>query len=271
MIKHITSSSNPLIKEIKSLHMKKYRAERNEFLAEGLKLVITALDSGWRLKTLLISSTIRGQTLVEQAIARAQAINASVIETNESVASHITKRDNPLSVLGVFEQKINLLSNIQPRDNQLWLALDRVRDPGNLGTIMRTMDAVGGAGVILIGECVDPFSFETVRATMGSLFSVPLYGASEDEFLKFMHDFNGISIGTHLKATTDYRMTNYQKSPILMLMGNEQAGLSESIAKNCTQLVKIPQLGHADSLNLAVATGVMLFEARRHILKLETL
>jgi RNA methyltransferase, TrmH family len=270
-IKQITSPSNPIIKDIKSLNMKKYRSERNEFLAEGLKLIIDALNAGWILKILLVSQTARGQPIIEQTVERAQAKGAIVLETNEKVTSTITKRDNPQAVIGVLEQKYNPLSTITPKNDQIWLALDRVRDPGNLGTIMRTVDAVGGSGVILIGDATDPFALETVRATMGSLFVVPLYRASENEFLTFAKTFNGITVGTHLKGAVDYRSVNYQNKSVLLIMGNEQSGLSQNIAQSCHKLVKIPQLGQADSLNLAVATGVTLFEIRRHFLTLETL
>ena len=129
--------------------------------------------------------------------------------------------------------------------------------------MIRTADAVGAAGVILVGETTDPFSIEAVRATMGSIFAVPLAKTAVDAFLAWRRDFSGLVIGTHLKGAVDYRKGGYGEGPVLLLMGNEQQGLPDSLAAACDRLVRIPQAGRADSLNLAVATGVMLYEIRR--------
>ena len=148
------------------------------------------------------------------------------------------------------------------------MALDRVRDPGNLGTVIRTVDAVGAKGLILIGDTTDPFSVETVRATMGSVFAVPVVRATVNEFLDWRRNFRGLVAGTHLKGAVDYRSVDYAGRPVLLLMGNEQQGLPDDLAAACDQLLRIPQAGRADLLNLAVATGVVLFEVRRAALKL---
>ena len=137
----------------------------------------------------------------------------------------------------------------------VWVALDHVRDPGNLGTILRTADAVGAKGVILVGETTDPFAVEAVRATMGSLFHVPLARMTRAAFQEMAASWPGTLVGTHLKGSTDYRAISYER-PTLLLMGNEQAGLPDELADGCDQLARIPQAGRADSLNLAVATGV---------------
>jgi TrmH family RNA methyltransferase len=142
------------------------------------------------------------------------------------------------------------------------VALEAVRDPGNLGTIIRTADAVGAAGVILVGDTVDPFSIEAVRATMGSIFHVTLARASRAEFEALRKRWTGSVVGTHLKGTQDYRGAPY-RGPTLLVMGNEQAGITDATAGLCDMLVKIPMAGQADSLNLAVATAIMLFEIRR--------
>jgi TrmH family RNA methyltransferase len=149
------------------------------------------------------------------------------------------------------------------------VALDRVRDPGNLGTIIRTIDAAGAKGVILVGDCTDPFSLETVRATMGSIFSVPVAKASVEAFLGWRRGFPGLVAGTHLKGAVDYRSVDFTGRPALLLMGNEQQGLPDDLAAACDRLLRIPQAGRADSLNLAVATGVMLFEIRRNALRID--
>ncbi|MBU2328869.1 MAG: RNA methyltransferase, partial [Alphaproteobacteria bacterium] len=161
------------------------------------------------------------------------------------------------------------LKDIQPKGSETWIALDRVRDPGNLGTIIRTADAAGASGVILVGDCTDPFSMETVRATMGSMFALPLVKTTPADFLKWKKSVDARLVATHLAGAVDYRTIDYRSKPVILMMGNEQSGLPDDLAKAADKLARIPQVGMADSLNLAVATGVMLFEVRRHLLSLD--
>lgn len=267
-VKEVTSLTNPIVKDLRALAMKKFRDQQGVFLAEGLKLVIDALDLGWIIKTLVYSKAGKGNALMEQVAARTIAKGGDVLEVSEKVIAAITRRDNPQMVVGVFEQKTQSLSAIKPHGSEVYIALDRVRDPGNLGTIIRTADAVGAKGIILIGDTTDPFSLETVRATMGSVFAVPLARASETEFLSWRKGFSGLVVGTHLKGAVDYRTIPYANKPVILMMGNEQQGLPDQLASACDRLARIPQQGRADSLNLAIATGVMLFEIRRDALKL---
>ncbi|EFG2885652.1 RNA methyltransferase, partial [Escherichia coli] len=246
-----------------------FRDQQNAFMAEGLKLVIDAIELGWSIKTLIFAKSGRGNATVEKIAARTVAQGGTVLEVSEKVLSAITRRDNPQMVVGVFEQRLVNLRDIRPGASDVWIALDRVRDPGNLGTVIRTADAVGAKGVILVGDTTDPFSLETVRATMGSIFSIPVARASEDAFLSWAKGFRGLMVGTHLKGAVDYRSIDYAGKPVLLVMGNEQQGLPDNIAQACNKLARIPQAGRADSLNLAVATGVMLFEVRRSALSLD--
>ena len=266
-VKEVTSLANPIVKDIKSLAMKKFRDQRNAFMAEGLKLVIDALDLGWTIDTLVFAKSAKGNPAVEKVAARTVASGGLVLEVTEKVLAAITRRDNPQMVVGVFHQRWKPLADVRPAAGDVWVALDRVRDPGNLGTVIRTADAVGARGVILVGDTTDPFAVETVRATMGSVFAVPVAKASEQEFLAWRKGFSGLLVGTHLKGAVDYRTVPYAGKPVVLLMGNEQQGLPDSLAAACDKLVLIPQAGRADSLNLAVATGVMLFEIRRDALK----
>lgn len=267
-VKEVTSLANPIVKDIKALSDKKTREETGTFMAEGLKLVIDALELGWKIRTLVYAKAAKGKPLVEQVATKTVANGGLVLEVSEKVLSSITRRDNPQMVVGIFESRWTRLSDIRPENGQTFVALDRVRDPGNLGTIIRTADAAGASGVILVGECTDPFSLETVRATMGSIFATPLIRTSVDEFLSWQKHAGCELVATHLAGAVDYRTVDYSKKPVTILMGNEQSGLPENLAKSATRLVRIPQQGLADSLNLAVATAVMLFEARRHLLKI---
>ena len=268
-VKEVTSLANPLIKDIKALALKKFRDQQNAFMAEGLKLVIDALDLGWQIRTLVFAKAGRGNPAVEKVAARTVAAGGTVLEVSEKVLVAITRRDNPQMVVGVFSQRFLALKDIRADNGDVWVALDRVRDPGNLGTVIRTVDAVGAKGVILVGDTTDPFSVETVRATMGSIFAVPVAKATTEAFLAWRGGFSGLVAGTHLKGAVDYRSVDFSRGPVLLMMGNEQQGLPETLAASCDRLLRIPQAGRADSLNLAVATGIMLFEIRRGALKLE--
>lgn len=267
-VKEVTSLANPLVKGIKALALKKFRDQQNAFLAEGLKLVIDALELGWTIRTLVFAKAGKGNPAVEKVAARTVAAGGLVLEVSEKVLSAITRRDNPQMVVGVFAQRWTALKDIRPKGDDVWVALDRVRDPGNLGTIIRTADAVGAKGVILVGETTDPFSVETVRATMGSVFAVPVAKTDAAGFLQWRKGFPGLVVGTHLKGAVDYRTIDYGARPVLLMMGNEQQGLPDELAAACDRL-RIPQAGRADSLNLAVATGVVLYEIRRKALRLD--
>ncbi len=268
-VKEVTSLANPIIKDIKALSQKKARDESRTFLAEGLKLVIDALDRGWTIRTLVYAKAGKGKPLVEKVAARTVAAGGLVLEVSEKVMSSITRRDNPQMVAAVFEQRWTALKDIRPQASETWIALDRVRDPGNLGTIIRTADAVGASGVILVGDCTDPFSMETVRATMGSMFALPLVKTTPADFLKWKKSVDARLVATHLAGAVDYRTIDYRSKPVILMMGNEQSGLPDDLAQAADKLARIPQVGMADSLNLAVATGVMLFEVRRHLLALD--
>lgn len=266
-IKHVTSLANPIVKDIRALALPKNRKATGLFVAEGLKLVADAIEAGWSAKTLVYASNVAGQPLVARLAGTVHARGGTVLTVSEAILAKISRRDNPQMVIGVFEQRLTPASAIRPKGEEVWVALEGIRDPGNLGTIVRTADAAGAAGVLLIGETVDPFSVEAVRATMGSIFAVPLARLSREEFGKLAAHWPGSIVGTHLSATVDYREADY-RAPVLLLMGTEQAGLTAEAARAATTLVKIPMAGKADSLNLAVATAVMLFEIRRTGLKL---
>ncbi len=262
--KKITSLANPLVKEIRALQQKKHRDETGLFIAEGQKLVRDALDGGWPVSMLAYAATHSGEAGVGALAAEAKAAGGTVLEVSAQVLEKITRRENPQNVVGVFEQRFAPEAAIGREG--IWVALDRVRDPGNLGTIVRTADAASVAGVALVGASCDPFGLEAIRATMGSIFHVPLARTSEDGLLAAAKRHGARLVGTHLSGTLDYREADY-RPPLILLMGNEQQGLTDMLAAACGQLVRIPMRGKADSLNLAVSTGLMIYEALRKELR----
>jgi RNA methyltransferase, TrmH family len=259
MAHQITSASNPLIKTLKSLHLKKGRAETGLFLAEGARLAVEAADLGVWPDTLVYSPAALERPQVRALISQAESRRVRVIETSESVLGQISKRDNPQTVIGAYKQALSPLDAI---DGETVVALEGIRDPGNLGTILRTADSTGAAGVVLIGQSCDPFSVEAVRASMGSLFAMKLVRASFDELLRYRQAHGAHMMGLSLKGATPDPMAPAPAKAIV-LMGNEQSGLPAGMEGECDTLVKLPMRGRADSLNLAIATGVVLYDLWR--------
>lgn len=256
----VTSLTNPTVKAVRALHMRKARDETGLFVAEGLKTVIEGVETGHAPKILLYGQGAADHPLLQNAVRATQQAQGEVIEVTQDILAKVSRRDNPQAVVGVFPQSYKPLDQIDPAGAPCFVALHRVRDPGNLGTIVRTADAAGCGGVILVGECCDPYSVEAVRATMGSIFAVPLTQASEAEFAAWRAGWPGSVVGTLLSAEVDHRQATYA-SPALVLMGNEQQGLTPDMAALCDVNVKIPMRGRADSLNLSVATGIMIYAA----------
>ena len=252
--RNITSLTNPTVKAARALYLRKARDETGLFLVEGLKSVIEAVRLGRAPRILLYGSAAADHPLTREAT----AVASETVQVSDAILAKISRRDNPQAVLGVFEQVFTPLEALNPSTARCWVALQAVRDPGNLGTILRTADAAGCGGVILVGECCDPYSVEAVRATMGSIFAVPLARSSVADFVSWRARWPGAVVGTLLTADTDFRAADYS-DPTLILMGNEQAGLPDTLAATCDVAVKIPMRGRADSLNLAVATGIMIY------------
>jgi len=167
-------------------------------------------------------------------------------------------KDNPQMLLGAYRQPDTALERIDRTASPLWIVAQALRDPGNIGTILRTGDAVGAGGLILIDDCADAFSVEAVRASMGALFTQQVATARWPEFIEWVRSGEGQLVGTSLKATHDYLEAEYRK-PCFLLIGNEQQGLPAGYEAECDLLVKIPMAGRADSLNAAVAAAVMAF------------
>jgi TrmH family RNA methyltransferase len=193
---------------------------------------------------------------------------AEVLEVSEAVLAKLASKDNPQTLLGVFRQRF-----VEPPDpkrvngSETWLALEEIRDPGNLGTIIRTADATGCSGVILAGTTCDPYAPECIRATMGSIFAVPIVKMGRPDFLALAQSWPGEVVGTHLRGSEDFRKAHY-RGPQLIVMGGEGPGLTDELAAACSKLVKIPMSGNLDSLNLAIATALMLYQVRGPYLKL---
>lgn len=259
MPREITAFSNPLVKQVRGLREKKNRRRDGLFMAEGLRILTEAREAGFLPDTLFFNASEPGHPLLDQLIAETEADGGEAIATNADLLHKMSGKDNPQIVLGVYRSFPTDLDRIDRSSADLWIVAQAIRDPGNIGTILRTGDAVGAGGLILIDDCADPFSVEGVRASMGALFTQAIATASWDEFVAWLRAGDGELIGTSLNATQDYQEPVYRK-PAFILVGNEQAGLPPAYEAECDTLVKMPMMGKADSLNAAVATAVMAYE-----------
>jgi RNA methyltransferase, TrmH family len=254
----IRSAANQEIKALRALETKKGRSQQNAFVSEGLRHVVEAVRRGWRVSRLVLSESAGSGALLREAIEGCEAGGGRVLTVTDELMTRIARRDNAQSVIAVIEQRWGRLDAVRAAPGVTWLALEGIRDPGNLGSIVRSADAFGIAGVLLIGNTVDPFSTEAVRASMGSIVNVPLIRLDEAGYLDWHRGWAGRTVGTHLKAET--QPETVERGPAtLLVMGNEQSGLPARIAATCSQLVRIPMRAGADSLNLAAATAIMLY------------
>lgn len=257
----ITGFSNPLVKRIRSLRDKKHRKRERLFLAEGLRILTEAREEGVIPDILFHATDAQLHPLAIELIDAVDAAGGEVVATTADILSKISGKDNPQTLVGVYPDRTTPLADLDRSAADLWIVAQSLRDPGNLGTILRTGDAVGAGGLILVDECVDPFSVEAVRASMGALFTQKIVQCRWGEFIGWLRSGPGQLIGTSLKTDKDYQQPAYA-APAFLLVGNEAQGLPADYEEACDLLVKIPMLGKADSLNAAVATAVMAYEIR---------
>ena len=255
----VTAHSNPLIKSVRALRDRKGRREQGAFMAEGLRILTDARTHGRLPDILLFTPETVDHPLGAALIGETEAAGGDAVETTAEILAKTTGKDNAQAVLGVYRIPDTSLDRLDRAAAPLWIVAQALRDPGNLGSILRTGDAVGAGGLILIDDCADPFSLEAIRASMGAIFTQSLATARWGEFLSWLRSGDGQLVGTSLGATVDYQEPRYAR-PCYLFVGNEQAGLPPAYEAACDLLVKMPMAGAADSLNAAVATAVMAYE-----------
>ncbi|PKO18549.1 MAG: RNA methyltransferase [Chloroflexi bacterium HGW-Chloroflexi-10] len=266
----ITSPSNPKIKAIRKLRDKKYRKETNSFFVEGIRIVSEAIESDWEIEQIVVCPELLSGSSGYELISEKLDHRVDVLRVDQSLFHSLSTKDGPKGLAAVIKQKHFQLDVIKKFPG-CWVALDRVADPGNLGTIMRTCDAVGAKGVILVGNCTDPYDPSSIRGSMGAVFSLFLVQCEQKEFVEFKNNHS-----IHLVGTSDHGTENYQSptypDEMILIMGSEREGLHENLWQVCDRLVQIPMQGKSDSLNLSVACGVCLYEIyNQHRVKSEVL
>jgi len=250
----ITSLSNPVVKQARALHHKKARLESGSFLVEGIHHVGEALDAGWHVESVLYAPDLLTGNFAGDLILRLkntpQPVSAQVMES-------LSGKDNPQGILAVVQQKNMQLTELQPLECAV--AIVSPQDPGNAGTILRTLDAVGADALFLLDGGVELYHPTTVRASMGTIFWKPVIQTSLDEFIRWSRPGNFQLIGTSAHGDVEYQ-TFVPNPPWILVLGNEQKGLSAEQTTACDVIVSLPMKGRVSSLNLGVAAGVLLYQ-----------
>ena len=262
MPREVTAFSNSTVKLLRSLRDKKARRVEGLFLAEGLRIMAEARDCGFLPEIVAFADEGAKHPLAMDIVAAAEAAGADAIHVPTDVLTKMSGKDNAPLLIGAYRQPGVSLDGVDRSASGLWIVAQALRDPGNLGTILRTCDAVAAGGLILVDDCADPYSVEAVRASMGAIFTQKVAAARWDEFVAWLRSGPGELVGTSLNSSVDYRLPDYQ-APTFILVGNESQGLPAAYEDECDIRVKIPMLGKADSLNASIATAVMAYEVVR--------
>lgn len=255
----ITSRNNSTIKAIRSLRNRKDRSETGLLFTEGTHLVGEAVQLGVDVLSIVATPDRVRSGFARDLIHSAVARGAQYIEVSEEVYESLTDSEGRQGLGAVVRQRWHTLEQIRPLPGQIWVAMNAIQYPGNLGTIMRTLDSVGGAGIILLGQSTDPYDPGAVKASMGAIFSLRLARTDLDAFARWKRHHAVHLMAADVYATASYRTVAYP-TPTVLLMGAERDGLTAEQRALCDQLVQIPMAGRSDSLNVAVAASVVLYE-----------
>jgi len=255
----ITSAANPTIKLAKSLREKKARLESGLFFIEGLRIVTEACQQRASIETILYSPELIVSDWGKQLIHEQKELGLKLLECDEKIFRSLSSKEGPQGIAAIVHQNLTPIEKLTMNEGDLFIALDSIQDPGNLGTILRTADAIGAKGVILLDQSTDPYDPTAARASMGAIFDQVLVKTSLEFFGEWKKKNKANLVGTSGTAITDYHDYSYPSS-LVLLMGSEQKGLQKVHYEICDNVVKIPMLGRSDSLNLAVATAVVCYE-----------
>jgi len=261
-VPHIASLANTRVKAVRALAFKKQRRATGTFMAAGERMLQEAVACGHRLDTLFLHPDTR-ETGPGRGLEKAcRAAGGEVLEATEAVLAKLVGRENPPGAVGVVPQPWCRLDELPTGEGRTWLVLDGLRDPGNVGGIIRSAEAAGASGAIVLGETCDPFAPESVRASTGAIFAQRLVRCRWRDFLRWRRAQDGTLVATASGAATDYRAAAYP-GPVFLLLGDEHDGLPAAHTAACDQAVRIPLRGRAESLNVGVAAALLLYEIDR--------
>jgi RNA methyltransferase, TrmH family len=257
----VSSRSNDRVKAIRALREKKQRDATGTFFAEGFRLVKAGLQTGAVFEQVVLAPERLTQDEAE-LVEALEELGVPMLEVTPDLFDVIAFREEAQSIGAVVRQRWEPLEAVA-ETRRCWLALHEVQHPGNLGTLIRTCDAIGGDGVILSGVGADPYHPQAVRGTLGAIFSQRIVKATQAGLAKWLPGSGCLIVGTSPEGEKDYREADYASKPVVLICGNERVGISKAQVALCDAIVRIPMAGYADSLNLSVATALVLYEVLR--------
>jgi RNA methyltransferase, TrmH family len=264
MAETISSAANPLVKRVRLLASRKHRREQGAFVVEGIQPVWRAVAAGWEIEALLVDPGLRPDSAAAAMVAEQEAKGVRVARLSRELFQRLGSRDGPAGLAAIVRSRQASLADLPVAEDSVFVALHRIGNPGNLGTIVRTADAVGAAGIILIGDTTDPFAPASVKASMGSIFAVNVVHVPSAEPFLLWAAANGIQIlAASGRADTAHWSRTY-RPPLALLLGSEGEGLPAGLLEGADLRIRIPMTGTAESLNVAAAAAVLLYEVRRH-------
>ena len=255
----ISSFTNTRIKQIRNLQHRQERERSGLFFTEGIRQVAEAVQLAVPIEQIIYAPDLLKSSFALTIVQQQQEQGTSCLAVTAEVFKSLSVKEGPQGIGAVLRQRWESLEQLHIGNELCWVALDAAQDPGNIGTILRTSDAVGSAGVMLLGHSADPYDPSAVRASMGAIFSQRLVRASFEDFTHWKVQQHAFVVGTSDAAASNYRHVLYPR-PLVLLMGSEREGLSPEQQAICDLTVSIPMTGRSDSLNLAVATGIVLYE-----------
>ena len=256
----IQKISSSHLKEIAKLKQKKYRDETQTFLIETEKVLDEALKSDWNVREIYL--TKENLDIAKKYDNLSNAGKIKFFELSENEFKKISSEVTPSGVAGLVEKKILNVQSILKSQEKLILTFDRISDPGNLGTILRTADWFGIKSIVLSKESVEVTNTKVIRSSMGSIFHLNIYDEIDlPEFLDLMRELNFKIIGTTTRGKNIIKFSLPEKS--VLIFGNESQGIAQEILSECDEIISIPSLGKAESLNLAISTSIVLYEIKR--------
>ena len=259
----ITSSANPVVKRMRLLAERKHRRREGTFVVQGIQPVWQAVEAGAVIETLIVAPGLLGRSPAARMVAEQEAAGVQVARVSDELFGRLSDREGPPGVAAIVRGRLAGLPELTAGPGSVFVALHEVGNPGNLGTIIRTANAAGAAGVVLVGHATDPFDPAAVKASMGALFSLPVAQAREaGEFFAWAAAGGVTVVTTSAKAPESFWAARYPR-PLALLLGAEGAGLPEEVLARGDVRVRILMAGTAESLNLAVAAGLLLYEAMR--------
>lgn len=256
----ITSRSNAKIKAARSLRGRKARQKSGLFLVEGIRHIGEALEAGADFQSIFYTTDFLRSDYAHKLIADASQAGIPCYATTGEVFVSLAEKEKPQGILAVINRPQLDLNDLNPENFPRGVALVSPQDPGNLGTILRTIDAVGASGLLLLEESVDPYHPTAIRASMGTIFWHPVVSVKFKAFASWVQQHPYNVYGTSAQSSIDYRQVERYQMPNILLMGSERQGLDQIHMNLCHSLIHLPMHGRGSSLNLGVAAGVMLFD-----------